>query len=153
MILGIGTDIIDIRRIEALLEKSGDKFIARTFTQGEQALARSRANGGLEAAAYAKRFAAKEACAKALGTAIREGIAFLDFEILNDANGKPELTLHGAAKNILAQKTPQGAAAAIHLSLSDEHPYALAYVVISYLPQTHIASGQAMADTVRTQDT
>lgn len=130
MIIGIGCDIIDIRRIEKLLETSGEKFIARTFTPIEQKLANTRANGGLTAAAYAKRYAAKEACAKALGTAIRGGITFLDFETSNEENGKPVLTLSGEAANTLQRLVPEGKTAIMHLSLSDDMPYAQAFVTI-----------------------
>lgn len=133
MILGIGNDIIDIRRVEKLLDKHGIRFIERCFTPAEQSTAQSRTNGGLSAAAYAKRFAAKEACAKALGSAIRGGITFLDFEITNQDNGKPVLQLHGAALERLQSLTPQGREAHIHLSLSDDSPYAQAFVVIEAL--------------------
>ena len=131
MILGIGNDITDIRRIEKLLEgDKGARFIERTFTAEEQEIANVRAAGGLLPATYAKRFAAKEACAKALGSAIRGGILFTDFSVSNDENGKPSLALSGEALKHLESITPDGMRARIHLSLSDEHPYAQAYVVI-----------------------
>ncbi|MFP4314081.1 MAG: holo-ACP synthase [Alphaproteobacteria bacterium] len=130
MILGIGTDIVDIGRIDKLLAKNPERFIARTFTQEEQDLAVKRAGGGLESATYARRFAAKEACAKALGSAIRDGILFTDFSITNDEKGRPILNLQGKARERLESLTPAGHNAHIHLSLSDEPPYALAYVII-----------------------
>lgn len=130
MIIGIGTDICDIHRIEKLLDEKGERFIARTFTEAEQATANARKNGGLVAAAYAKRFAAKEACAKALGSAIRDGILFTDISVTNDLLGKPEITLDGKAQARLETLTPSGMEGRIHLSLTDEHPYAQAFVVI-----------------------
>jgi holo-[acyl-carrier protein] synthase len=133
MIFGIGHDLVDIRRIEKLLEKSGAQFIERTFTKEEQDTARSRDNGGLTAATYAKRFAAKEACAKALGTAIRNGISFLDFSVTNTEAGKPVLTLSGQAALYLQKATPEGKHVHIHLSLTDEYPYAQAYVIIEFV--------------------
>lgn len=134
MILGIGTDICDIHRIERLLDEKGERFIARTFTEEEQKTAESRKNGGLTAAAYTKRFAAKEACAKALGSAIREGILFTDISVSNDVMGKPSLTLSGKALERLEAITPEGHEARLHLSLSDERPYALAFVTIEAVP-------------------
>lgn len=133
MIIGIGTDIVDIRRIEKLLEKHPERFIERTFTPEEQDAANARSEGGLLAATYAKRFAAKEACAKALGTAIRDGILFTDFSLNNDENGKPSMRLQGRALEVLNERLPKGKSANIHVSLSDDMPYAIAYVVIEAL--------------------
>lgn len=131
MILGIGTDIVDIRRIEELLGgASGARFIERTFTAEEQALANTRSSGGLSGATYARRFAAKEACAKALGTGIREGILFTDIAVTRDEHGCPGLSLSGAALKRLWDISPKGMTARLHLSLSDEPPYATAYVII-----------------------
>lgn len=132
MILGIGTDIIDIRRIEELLAgPNGARFIERTFTADEQALAQSRENGGLRGATYARRFAAKEACAKALGTGIgRDGILFTDIAVTRDHLGCPGLSVQGAALKRLWDITPDGKTARLHISLSDDFPYATAYVII-----------------------
>ena len=131
MILGIGTDLCDIRRIEKML--GGDKaarFIERTFSKQEQDIANSRENGGLRAAAYAKRFAAKEAAAKALRSAIRGGILFTDIYVVNDERGAPSLIFENKALERLNAITPKGKKAKAHLSLSDDHPYAQAFVVI-----------------------
>ncbi len=124
MIIGIGTDITDISRIEKLLD---DKFIARCFTQGEQDYAEKKRPGGGHIAVYARRFAAKEACAKALGCGIGEKAGLKDIEVITDEAGCPRLVLHGAALKTLQTKSDK---ASIHLSLSDEPPYALAFVVI-----------------------
>lgn len=131
MIIGIGTDICDIRRIEKLLagEKAA-RFIERTFSEGEQTLANSRDSGGLRASAYAKRFAAKEATAKALGSAIRGGILFTDICVVNDESGAPSLIFQNKALERLNAITPKGMTVRTHLSLSDDHPYAQAFVVI-----------------------
>lgn len=131
MIIGIGTDICDIRRIEKLL--GGDKsarFIERTFSETEQETADARDNGGLRAAAYAKRFAAKEAAAKALGSAVRGGILFTDISVVNDEAGAPSLIFQNKALERLNAVTPQGKTSKAHISLSDDHPYAQAFVVI-----------------------
>lgn len=130
MILGIGTDVVDIRRIEDLLEKRPERFIARTFTSQEQETANQRKEGGLMAATYARRFAAKEACAKALGTAIRDGVLFTDIGVVNDEKGKPSIVLESKALEVLEKQTPEGMVPHIHLSLSDDPPYAQAFVVI-----------------------
>lgn len=130
MIIGVGTDIVDIRRIEKMLADYPDRFIQRTFTEEEQATANARKEGGLRAATYARRFAAKEACAKALGTAIRDGILFTDFSLSNDNMGKPCLSLNNKALEVLRSLIPAGKAPKIHVSLSDDPPYALAFVTI-----------------------
>lgn len=129
MILGTGIDLTDIRRIEESLAKFGEQFEAKIFTQTERDKAHSRSAAGPEmvAATYAKRFAAKEACIKALGM---QGISWHNMEITNEANGAPRMTLHGEAQKYLASITPDGYDAAIHLSLSDSYPYAQAQVII-----------------------
>ncbi len=131
MILGIGTDLTDIRRIEKLLERFGRRFEERVYTQGERAYAHRRK--GQEAAAFAKRFAAKEAALKALGCGLRERIGWRDIEILNDTLGKPQLLLHGQAQRFLQSKLRKGQIADCHLSLSDSPPYAQAFVVITVI--------------------
>lgn len=127
MILGIGNDICDIRRIEKLLDA---KFIARIFTSGEQATCERRKE---RASAYAKRFAAKEACAKALGCGIGRDALFTEIEITNDERGAPHITLHGAALARLQNITPAGKTSKLFLALSDEDPYAIAHVIIEAL--------------------
>ena len=128
MILGVGTDICDSRRIAAALERFDHRFRARIFTDSEIALARSRSN---ESLFYAKRFAAKEAVYKALSAAPVRGLGWHDAEILNNAGGAPALTLSGACKRALEALTPGGYKASVNLSLSDEPPYAVAFVIIS----------------------
>lgn len=131
MILGIGTDLTDIRRIERALERFGERFMKRCFTMQERDLAESRAhNPGQRVATYAKRFAAKEACVKALGIGVAHGVTLKDIEVTNDPLGRPTLALHGEAYRYLALRLPRETAVAIHLSLTDEYPYASAYVVI-----------------------
>ena len=130
MILGIGSDLVDIRRVASSLERFGERFAERLFTEAERAKAGRAAN---PAPVYARRFAAKEAAAKALGVGI-SGLGWRDIEVVNDAAGAPSLTLHGGALDRLASLTPQGCAARLHLSLTDDPPYALAFVVIEALP-------------------
>ena len=132
MILGIGTDLTDIRRVEKTLARYGEQFENRVFTAREQKKAKSRKNAGKKtvASTYAKRFAAKEACAKALGTGFRGGIGWHDIEIVTAGNGYPSLMLHGAARARLKAITPKGMTAKLHLSISDEPPFAVAMVVI-----------------------
>ncbi len=132
MILGMGSDLCDIRRIEASLERFGDRFIQRLFTDVERE--RSERKGD-RAASYAKRFAAKEACAKALGTGFRQGVAWRDLGVVNLRSGKPTMTLTGQAGDILAKLVPDGHEAVIHLSLTDEPPYAQAFVIIEARPR------------------
>jgi holo-[acyl-carrier protein] synthase len=128
LILGVGTDLIDIRRVERTLARFGARFRERVFTEIEQARAERNAN---PAAAYAKRYAAKEACAKALGTGFRQGVYWRDIGVVNRGSGTPVLELqHGAAAR-LAALTPHGMVARIDLSLTDEPPYAHGMVVIS----------------------
>lgn len=137
MILGIGSDICDIRRIEKTLERHGERFERRVFTVQEQAKARSRKGAGRNSTAstYAKRFAAKEACGKALGTGVGAGggIFWKDIEVINLPTGKPTLKLSGNAKRMLDALTPKGMKADIQITLVDEYPMAQAFVVIQAL--------------------
>ena len=130
MIIGIGSDLCDIRRIENSLERFGERFTGRLYTEIERA--RSERKGD-RAASYAKRFAAKEACAKALGTGIRHGVFWRDMGVVNLRGGKPTMALTGGAAQRLAELIPEGKTAAIHLSLTDDHPYAQAFVIIEAL--------------------
>ena len=131
MILGIGSDIIDIRRIEKTLERYGTRFTERLFTETERRKSEARAG---RAASYAKRFAAKEACSKALGTGFRAGVFWRDLGVVNLPSGKPTLVLTGNAAKRLAAITPPGMRAQIDLSLTDDHPQAQAIVIISAVP-------------------
>lgn len=132
MILGIGSDLVDIGRIARSIERFGDRFLDRIFTAGE----RARADGRVDSAAvYAKRFAAKEAIWKALGDDERAGIKWRELEVVNATSGKPQFRLSGAAADRLAALTPTGMDARIDLSLTDEPPMALAFVVISAVPR------------------
>jgi holo-[acyl-carrier protein] synthase len=137
MILGIGSDICDIRRVEKTLTRHAERFENRVFTQGEQAKARSRKGAGRNSTAstYAKRFAAKEACGKALGTGVGAGggIYWKDIEVVNLPTGKPTLKLSGNAKRALDYITPKGMTADIQLTLVDEYPMAQAFVIIQAL--------------------
>jgi len=130
MIIGIGHDITAINRIEKMLDQYGDRFIQRVFTAEEQELAESRREAGQHNATYAKRFAAKEACVKALGTGVAEGIYLKDIGVSLNEKGKPRIILTGGALEKLKALTPPGQSAEIHLSLTDEPPYASAYVII-----------------------
>ncbi len=127
MIIGLGSDLTDIRRIEASLERFGERFTARLFTEVERARSERKAD---RAASYAKRFAAKEACAKALGTGLRGGVFWRDMGVVNLPSGRPSLVLTGGALRRLQALTPDGFEAVIHLTLTDEIPYAQAFVVI-----------------------
>ncbi|MBI1384539.1 MAG: holo-ACP synthase [Rhizobiales bacterium] len=131
MILGIGNDIIDIRRIERSLERFGERFIERIFTDIERAKSEGRAQ---RAASYAKRFAAKEACSKALGTGFRRGVYWRDMGVVNLPSGRPTLVLTGGAARILAELTPEGHEARVALTITDDFPLAQAIVIISALP-------------------
>ncbi|MGH8029383.1 MAG: holo-ACP synthase [Arenimonas sp.] len=131
MILGIGSDLIDIRRIERTLERFGARFVQRVFTAEEQRKAESRAHA---AATYAKRFAAKEACAKALGTGLRHGVFWRDMAVVNLPTGKPTMALSNGARRRLEQITPPGMKAQIDVTISDEPPNAQAIVIISAVP-------------------
>ena len=132
MILGIGSDLSDIRRIEKSLERFGERFINRVYTDIERARSERRAG---RAGSYAKRFAAKEACAKALGTGLRRGVYLRDMGVVNLRGGKPTLALTNGALARLEEMTPPGCRAVIHLSLTDDHPYAQAFVIIEALPE------------------
>jgi holo-[acyl-carrier protein] synthase len=131
MILGIGTDLVDIRRIEQTIARHGERFINRIYTEVERARAERKQN---RIDTYAKRFAAKEACAKALGTGFRQGVFFRDMGVVNLPSGKPTLRLTGGALARLQAITPAGHAAQIDLALTDEYPLAQAFVVISAMP-------------------
>jgi len=137
VILGLGSDIIDIRRIERSLERFGERFIQRVFTEVEQKKSDRRAN---RAASYARRFAAKEACAKALGTGLRKGVFWRDMGVVNLPSGKPTVKLTGGALRRLEAITPPGMRAQIDLSITDDHPLAQAIVIISAVP---IGTGEA----------
>jgi holo-[acyl-carrier protein] synthase len=128
MILGIGSDLVDVARIEKVIERHGERFVARIFTPAERARAERRAN---PAATYAKRFAAKEACAKALGTGLRNGVFWRDMGVVNLPSGRPTLKLSGGALARLKAITPQGYEPRIDLTITDEGPMAQAFVVIS----------------------
>lgn len=135
MILGIGNDLIDIRRIEQSLDRFGDRFIARIFTDVERAKSERRAGAAgkhsARAATYAKRFAAKEACSKALGTGFRDGVFWRDMGVVNLPSGQPTMRLTGGALERLQAITPPGMQARIHVTLTDEYPMAEAFVIIS----------------------
>ena len=127
MIIGIGSDLCDIRRIEETLDKFGDRFVARCFTEVERRRSERRIG---RAASYAKRFAAKEACAKALGTGLRNGVFWRDMGVVNLPSGAPTMRLTGGAAERLAAITPAGRQTTIHLTITDEYPLAQAFVVI-----------------------
>lgn len=131
MIIGIGSDLIDIRRVEQSLERFGERFVKRCFTDIEQAKSERRKN---RAASYAKRFAAKEACSKALGTGLANGVFWKDMGVVNLPGGKPTMLLTGGAAEKLAELMPAGHEAFIHLTITDEHPYAQAFVIIEARP-------------------
>jgi holo-[acyl-carrier protein] synthase len=131
VILGIGSDLTDIRRIENTLERFGARFVTRIFTDVERS--RSDRKPG-PAASYAKRFAAKEACAKALGTGMRRGVFWKDIGVENSRSGQPTIKLTGGAAARLVEMLPAGQRGVIHLSLTDDHPYAQAFVVIEAAP-------------------
>ena len=140
MIIGMGSDLCDIRRIEQSLARFGARFEHRVFTAGEQAKAHRRKGDSQRngiASTYAKRFAAKEACGKALGTGVGAGggIFWRDIEVVNLPGGKPTLALKGNAKRMLEALVPSGHQAIIHVTLTDEYPLAQAFVVIEALPR------------------
>jgi holo-[acyl-carrier protein] synthase len=128
VILGLGNDIIDIRRVEKALDRFGERFLARVFTATERAKSEARVG---RAASYAKRFAAKEACAKALGTGFRKGVFWRDMGVVNLRSGRPTLVLTGGAAEQLKRITPKGLEPRVDLSLTDDFPLAQAIVVIS----------------------
>jgi holo-[acyl-carrier protein] synthase len=130
VIIGIGSDLSDIRRIDNSLERFGDRFTQRIFTDIERARSERKPD---KASSYAKRFAAKEACAKALGTGMRRGVFWRDMGVVNMRSGQPTMALTGGALTRLQEMTPAGHKAVIHLSLTDDHPYAQAFVIIEAL--------------------
>jgi len=132
MILGIGSDLVDIRRIDKVLDRHGERFLARVFTATEQARAERRGEG--RGATYAKRFAAKEACAKALGTGLRAGVFWRDMGVVNLPSGRPTMKLTGGALERLKAITPAGHEARIDVTVTDEGPLAQAFVIISAVP-------------------
>lgn len=133
MIIGIGNDLCDIRRIEKSLERFGERFVNRVFTETERRRSEGRVT---RAGSYAKRFAAKEACSKALGTGFRRGVFMRDMGVTNLRTGKPTMTLTGGALARLEEITPEGMAAQIDITLTDEYPMAQAIVIISAVPRT-----------------
>ncbi len=137
MILGLGSDIIDIRRIEATIARFGDRFLNRVFTDAERQKSDRRRE---RAASYAKRFAAKEACSKALGTGFREGVFWRDMGVVNAASGRPTLVLTGGAAEQLKRITPAGYQPRIDLTLTDDFPQAQAIVIITGIPADRGAS-------------
>ena len=132
MILGIGTDLVDIRRIERSLDRFGARFARRMFTEAERA--RAERDPAQRVAAYAKRFAAKEACAKALGTGFAQGVSWREIAVTAGVGGPPAIELAGAALHRLNALTPEGMIARVHLSLSDEYPLAQAFVILDAVP-------------------
>jgi holo-[acyl-carrier protein] synthase len=133
MILGIGSDICDIRRIESAISRHGARFLERVFTETERARATRRAEK-IQAATFAKRFAAKEAAAKALGTGFRHGVFFSNLGVVNLPSGKPTLAMTGGSADRLRARTPPGMTAQVDLTMTDEYPYAYAQVIISAVP-------------------
>jgi holo-[acyl-carrier protein] synthase len=131
MIIGIGSDLIDIRRVSATLDRFGERFIGRVFTTIERDRSERRR---MRAASYAKRFAAKEACAKALGTGLSRGVFWRDMGVVNMRGGKPTMALTGGAAERLEQLTPRGHRALIHVTITDDHPLAQAFVIIEAVP-------------------
>lgn len=135
MIIGIGSDLIDIRRVARVIERHGDRFLDRIFTEAERAKAQRRAkNDKMVVATYAKRFAAKEACAKALGTGIRQGVWWRDMGVVNLPGGRPSMKLTGGALARLEKLTPAGHDARIDLTITDDWPLAQAFVIVSAVP-------------------
>ncbi|MCK2053970.1 holo-ACP synthase [Methylobacterium sp. 37f] len=133
MIVGIGSDLCDIRRIEKSLERYGERFTHRIFTQAERAKCDARA---ARAPSYARRFAAKEACSKALGTGIAQGVFWRDMEVVNRPGGRPTLRLTGAAAEHLAGLMPIGHRPKLHITLTDDPPLAQAFVIIEAVPDS-----------------
>ena len=137
MILGIGNDLIDITRVAKVIERHGERFLERVFTEAERARAQRRAgNERMLVATYAKRFAAKEACSKALGTGIRQGVWWRDMGVVNLPGGRPSMRLTGGALARLQAMTPEGFEARIDLTITDDWPLAQAFVIISAEPTT-----------------
>lgn len=142
MIIGLGSDLIDIRRIERVIEKHGERFLDRVFTPLERAKAERRTER-IRAATYAKRFAAKEAASKALGTGFRDGVFFRDLGVVNLPSGQPTLRLTGGAAERLRKITPAGHLSQVALTMTDEYPYAQAMVIISAVPLPAALGGRA----------
>jgi holo-[acyl-carrier protein] synthase len=140
MIIGIGNDIIDIRRVAQTLDRYGGRFTGRIFTQVE--IGRSDGSSHRRAASYAKRFAAKEACAKALGTGISRGVFWRDMGVVNLDSGKPTMFLTGGAADCLSRLVPPGHSAEIHVSITDDFPLAQAFVVIEAVPEAAPQNGR-----------
>lgn len=130
MIVGTGSDIVDVRRIEAVLDRHGERFTRRCFTAAEIEKAERRRGAGTHASTYAKRFAAKEACAKALGTGFGDGVYMKDIGVVNDENGRPALHLTGGARDRALALMPPGTSPRLHLTLTDEPPLAMAFVIV-----------------------
>ncbi|MFC3073018.1 holo-ACP synthase [Shinella pollutisoli] len=135
MIIGIGSDLIDIRRVEKSLERFGERFTARCFTDIERAKSDGRKN---RAESYAKRFAAKEACSKALGTGLAQGVFWKDMGVVNLPGGKPTMRLSGGALERLKHMLPAGHEARIHVTITDDYPLAQAFVIIEALPVENV---------------
>ncbi|MCP5081734.1 MAG: holo-ACP synthase [Alphaproteobacteria bacterium] len=133
MILGLGSDLIDIRRIEKTLDRFGERFINRVFTEVEQMKSDRRS---ARAASYAKRFAAKEACSKALGTGFRKGVFWRDMGVVNEPSGRPTMLLTGGAGAHLAGMMPAGCQPKVHITITDDFPWAQAFVIIEAVPAT-----------------
>ena len=133
MIVGLGSDLCSIERIQQSLDRFGDRFVARVFTEIERAKAEGRPF--TRAGTYAKRFAAKEAFSKAVGTGFKRGVFMKDIGVVNKPSGEPTLQLSGGAKERLDAMTPPGHAAHVHLTMTDDHPFAMAVVVITALPE------------------
>jgi holo-[acyl-carrier protein] synthase len=131
MIVGLGSDLMDIRRIQDSLDRFGERFTHRVFTEVERARSERKPD---RAASYAKRFAAKEACSKALGTGVHRGVYWRDMGVVNLRSGRPTMALTGGAARRLAELVPPGHAAVIHITLTDDHPMAMAVVIIEALP-------------------
>ncbi|RFC69139.1 MULTISPECIES: holo-ACP synthase [Mesorhizobium] len=131
MIIGIGSDLIDIRRVEKTLERHGERFITRVFTDIERSRSERRAQ---RAASYAKRFAAKEACSKALGTGLSDGVFWRDMGVVNLPGGKPTMQMTGGAAKRLSEMLPAGHRALVHLTITDDYPLAQAFVIIEAVP-------------------
>jgi holo-[acyl-carrier protein] synthase len=133
VIIGIGSDLCNIERIQKSLDRFGERFVRRVFTDVERAKAESRPF--TRAGTYAKRFAAKEAFAKAVGTGFKRGVFMKDIGVVNKASGAPTLALGGGAKQRLDEMTPEGHAAEVHLTMTDDHPFAQAFVIITAVPR------------------
>jgi len=136
MIIGVGTDLLDARRIKKIIEVYPDRFLSKYFTQSEIETYHTRKEPEMNMLFLTSRFAAKEAMSKALGTGFQEGLSMRHIEVSNDGKGKPIITLHGKAIEILEELLPTGTKPNIHLSLTDQAPYAQAFVVIEAIPQS-----------------